>query len=207
MRLTLRPKDEPFLPLFRAQSDVLADASRLLVQEAKACGQNADSFATEVLALEHKGDRLIKEILTRLGRSFVSRLEPEDIHLLASRLDDVLDGIEDSAYRIAAYDVSELPHPAVRLCEIIENCSRVISETIQRLAASAFVLKQCAAIHRLESEADAIMRSALAELLEREGDALTVIKLKEIYEYLEGTVDLCEDVADVLQNIAVKNCQ
>ena len=115
MRINLLPADKSFLPLFQQQSDVLRDASRLLVEEARSGEQKAPSAAAQVLDLEHRGDTLIRDILQRVNRDFVTALEPEDIRLLASRLDDVLDGIEEVAHRIAAYHLPELPAAAVRL--------------------------------------------------------------------------------------------
>jgi len=206
MGFNLLTRRDSFLPLFSRQGDVLRGASRLLTAEAASCDQSARSLAEQVLELEHRGDDLVREIVTGLNSSFITRLEPEVALLLASRLDDVLDGIEDAAYRIAAYRISGLPRSAVRLCEIIEACVALIAQAINVVEDTAPMTEYYAEINRLEHEADGVVRSGIAELLGRESDVLLVIKVKEIYEFLEGTVDRCEDVADVLRSISTKKC-
>lgn len=205
MRINL-PRNESFFPLFHQQSVILRDASHLLVEEARSAGEDPHPVAIEVLDLEQRGDALIREIVRRTNTTFVTAIEPEDVRLLASRLDDVLDGIEEVAYRIAAYRIAELPTAAVRLCEIIESCGQLIGEAVDAASERGDVLAQCAEINRFEDEADRLTRSAIAELLQAPADPLGILKLKEIYELLEGTVDRCEDVADALQSISGKNC-
>lgn len=205
MGLNLARRNESFFPLFSQQSDILLDASRLLVKEAAFCDRNAHLLAGEVLDLEHRGDRLIREIAARVHTCTVSTPEPEEVRLLSGRLDDVLDGIEEVAHRIAAYRLLELPEKAVRLCQIIENCVSLIRQAFEPADGSGCVPAQYTGIAQLEKEADALVRAGVAELLQQRVDAVLVVKLKEIYELLESTVDCCKDVADVLEDIASKN--
>jgi uncharacterized protein Yka (UPF0111/DUF47 family) len=132
-------------------------------------------------------------------------LNPKNARILGSRFDDVLDGIEDAAHRIAAYRVSSLPANGLRLCEIIESCVVLIVQDINNVGATGNGADHRAEIKRLEQEADSVARSGIAELFQRESDALRVLKLKEIYEFLESTIDRCEDVADALESISAKN--
>ncbi len=203
MRINLLAGNESFFPLFQQQSEALRDASRLLVEEAHSSDQRARSVAAEILDLEHRGDALIRDIVQRVNTNLITPVEPEDIRTLASRLDDVLDGIEEVAYRIAAYRLSELPTAAVRLCEIIETCATLIDEAVRAARIRNGIHEQCTEINRLENEADRMTRSGIRELLQHKEDPIAILKLKEIYELLEGTVDRCEDVADALANISL----
>jgi uncharacterized protein len=205
MPFNLLPRNDSVFSFFQRQSDGLREASRLLVVEATSYDQNARSVAAEILQLEHQGDYLIRELQTALNNSFITTPEPEDARSLGSRLDDVLDGIEDAAYRIAAYRVSSLPANGLRLCEIIEWCVGMIAQDIDNVGVNGNGTGHRAEIRRLEQEADRVARTAIAELFQRESDALRVLKLKEIYELLEGTIDRCEDVADLLESISAKN--
>jgi len=203
MRLIdLLPRNDPFFPLVCRQTEVLQEASRLLRSEVCADAQSARSLAIQVHELEHRGDDLIREILSTLNRNLICWLEPEDGRLLASRLDDVLDGIEDVAHRIAEYRIPGLPPQAKRLCQILETCVDLIGEAIKRLDRRNPEANRLAGIDQLEHEADIVFRSGIGDLFQSEVEPLRLLKLKEIYEFLESTIDRCEDVADVLGNIA-----
>jgi uncharacterized protein len=132
-------------------------------------------------------------------------LDPEDLHNVGSRLDDVLDELEESAHRLISYEIHNAPPPMIELCGIINRCAEVLRKAFLDLSHDKPLLDSCIEINRLENEADRVYRAAISALFRSGGDALTVLKLKEIYEHLEQTVDYCEDVADVLQNVIVKN--
>ena len=161
--------------------------------------------AIEIDALEHKGDEIIHEIFTRLNQTFITPIDPEDIHNISSRLDDVLDGIEETAHRLVVYHVDPIPDHMVALAEVVSACARSLNRAFTALEKDAPMMEHCIEINRLENEGDNVGRAAVAELFEKESNAITVIKLKECYDILESTIDSCEDVADVLQNVQVKN--
>jgi len=155
--------------------------------------------------MEQRGDEVIHEIYNRLNQTFITPLDPEDIHSLSSHLDDVLDGIEDAAYRMVAYRVEPIPHMVVEVCKVVFACAQALEGAFQALSDKKPVLPYCIEVNRLEEVADQLVRDAVSELFRSESDPITLLKLKEIYEFLEQTTDNCEDVADALQNVAVKH--
>ena len=203
--MRLLPREEKFFNLFNKQVEVIAQASRLLLEGARAGNSRLAEVATQISAIEHKGDEIIHEIFTRLNQTFITPLDPEDIHNLSSKLDDVLDGIEDSVHRMVAYRLDAIPAKMIALTEVIQRCCLALERAFHALEKNEEVMDHTIEINRLENEADNLVRGAVADLFENQTDAILLIKLKEIYEFLEDTTDRCEDVADVLQNVVVKN--
>ena len=199
------PREEKFYALFNKQVDLITQASRLLLDGVRAGNSKLAETANQIVALEHAGDEIIHEIFTRLNQTFITPLDPEDIHNLSSRLDDVLDGIEDAAHRMVAYRLESIPARMIVLSEIIHTCCQTLAKAFLALEKNEQVMADCIEVNRLENEADNLVRSAVAELFATEKDAIALIKQKEIYDFLEATTDSCEDVADVLQNVVVKN--
>ena len=132
-------------------------------------------------------------------------IDPEDIHNLSSALDNVLDGVEDTAHRLVSYRINPIPATMITLSEIVSSCARSLKKAFEALEKNGAIMDHCIEINRLENEADLIGRSAVVDLFDKEKDPITLIKLKEVYEFFEATIDSCEDVADVLQNVVVKN--
>jgi predicted phosphate transport protein (TIGR00153 family) len=155
--------------------------------------------------LEHRGDELIHEIFTRLNQTFITPIDPEDIHNVSSALDDVLDGLEDTAHSLVSYHIDPIPAEMLALAEIVAACGGALQKAFLALEKNGPILEHCIEINRLENEADRIGRSAVADLFNNEKDPIRVIKLKEVYDFIEAAIDSCEDVADVLQNVALKN--
>ena len=203
--MRLLPREEKFFSLFLDQVAAIAEASRLLLEGAKAGNSRLSEVAGQIIALEHKGDEIIHEIFTKLNQTFITPLDPEDIHSLSSHLDDVLDCIEDAAYRMVAYRVEPIPPMVVELCRVVYSCAQTLEQAFEALGANKAVLPFCIEVNRLEEVADQLVRDAVSELFRSETNPITVLKLKEIYEFLEQTTDNCEDVADALQNVVVKN--
>lgn len=203
--MRLLPREEKFYHLFSQQVEVISEASRLLLDGAKAGNSRLAEVAQQIIALEHRGDEIIHEIFTRLNQTFITPLDPEDIHNLSSKLDDVLDGIEDSVYRMVAYRLDAIPEKMIALSEVVHRCCQTLEKAFNALEKNEKVMEDCIEINRLENEADRLVRAAVSDLFENQKDAILLIKLKEIYEFLEATTDRCEDVADVLQNVVVKN--
>jgi len=117
----------------------------------------------------------------------------------------VLDGLEDTSHRLLSYHIDPIPANMVTLAEIMRNCAKAMHSAFEALEAGRPLMEHCIEINRLENEGDLIGRSAVADLFNKEKDPILLIKLKEVYDFFEETIDSCEDVADVLQNVVVKN--
>ena len=199
------PREEKFFALFLSQVQIISEASSFLLEGVKAGNSQLAAAAAEIQKLEEKGDEIIHDIFTRLNQTFITPLDPEDIHSLSSSLDDVLDGIEDAAYRMAAYRLEPIPPTVVELCKIVHDCSRSLRAAFEALNKDKPLIEHCIEINRLEDSADKLVRQVLSELFQSDIHPITFIKLKEAYEVLEATTDRCEDVADALQSVVVKN--
>ena len=203
--MRLLPREAKFYHLFQKQVDLIAEASRLLLEGMKMGNARMASAATDITVLENRGDDVIHEIFTRLNQIFITPIDPEDIHNVSSALDDVLDGIEDTSHRLVSYRIDPIPESMVTLAESVAQCAKSLQAAIEALEKDGPILTHCIEINRLENEADRVGRSAVADLFTKETNPITLIKLKEVYEFFEATIDSCEDVADVLQNVVVKN--
>jgi predicted phosphate transport protein (TIGR00153 family) len=203
--MRLLPRDEKFYHLFLKQVEFISEASRLLLDGVRAGHARLAVVATEISVLENKADEVIHEIFTRLNQTFITPIDPEDIHNLSAALDNVMDGVEDTAHRLVSYRINPIPASMITLSEIVASCARSLKSAFEALEKDGPIMDHCIEINRLENEADLIGRSAVVDLFDTEKDPITLIKLKEVYEFIEATIDSCEDVADVLQNVVVKN--
>lgn len=203
--MRLLPRQEKFFASFVSQVRLISEASRLLLEAVKDGNSHLARTAVRIQQLEHEGDEIIHDIFTRLNQTFITPLDPEDIHSLSSRLDDVLDGIEDAAYRMVAYRLEPIPPTVIELCQVVHDCALSLEKAFEALNKDQKLLDHCIEVNRLEDYADQLVRRAVAELFQQETDPIALIKQKEIYEFLEDTTDRCEDVTDVLQSVVVKN--
>ena len=203
--MKLLPREEKFYGLFLKQADIISEAARLLLEGVRAGNSRLAAFAMEINVLEHRGDELIHEIFTRLNQTFITPLDPEDIHNISSSLDNVLDGMEDTAHRLLSYHIDPIPPSMITLAEIVRSCAQAMHSAFEALEAGQPLMVHCIEINRLENEGDLIGRGAVADPFNKEKDPILLIKLKEVYDFFEETIDSCEDVADVLQNVVVKN--
>lgn len=203
--MRLFPREEKFFDLLEQQASRIVEASRLLNEGVRAHPSSLAEMAGEIKHVEHEADRITHHLFTKLNQTFVTPLDPEDIHALGASLDDVLDYIEDAAFRISAYHVDPVPPGVADLTAIIHACCLRLETAIGKLRDQKNTLEDCIEINRLENSADDMCRKLVTRLFNEESDAITLIKHKEIYEVLESATDRCEDVADVLQSVIVKN--
>ena len=203
--MKLIPREEKFFHFFLEQVRIICEASQLLLEGARAGNASLATAALKIRALEQQGDEVIHEIYVRLNQTFITPLDPEDLHSLSSHLDDVMDGIEDAIHRMVSYRLKTIPPMVVELCVIVRSCAEVLQKAFVALSKDEKLIDHCIEINRLEEVADQLVRSAVGELFQNERDPIAIMKLKEIYEFLEQTTDACEDVADALQNVVVKN--
>jgi hypothetical protein len=203
--MNLLPRDEKFFQSFQKQAKLICQAADLLVEGASAGNAHLANAAHQIHVLEEQADTVLHETYTRLNSTFITPIDPEDIQSLSSHLDDVIDGIEDSVHRMLDYKVDPMPATVLELCCIVQSCCLILQKAFDALAAHKPFIEQCIEINRLEEAADQLGRAAVKELFDHEKDPIRLIKLKEIHEFLEQTTDYCEDVADALQNVQVKN--
>ena len=202
----LIPRETKFLDLF-------AEIANNLVEGARALSDLLDNYQYEQLptavahitAIEHRGDGMTHNILIKLNQTFITPFDREDIHLLASSLDDVLDFIFAAADRLLNYKIIQ-PSPSAKiLARIILKQAEELATAVTLLGKDSHVLKHCVEVNRLENEADKVSREAIGRLFDGDYDPITLIKLKELLEALEEASDKAEDVADVLETIVLKS--
>lgn len=203
--MRLLPRDEKIFELFCDHAEILNRSSSLLVSGLKTGYRGVNNICSEMKELERQGDELIHQIFQKLRTTFITPIDPEDIQTLATALDDILDCIEDVTFRIGAYRLDPIPADAVLLAEMIDGCCYALQQALWALRDHKPVIDHCIEVNRLENEADQVERSLVRDLFANQTDAIALIKYKEIYELLEATTDRSEDVADILQNVAVKN--
>ncbi len=197
--MRLIPREEKFFTFFVQHTALTSKAAKLLLNSAKQGNSSLKTAAEELRRLEGEGDEILHEIYQKLHQTFITPLDPEDIHNLAAHLDDVLDAMEESAHRIVAYKIDPIPPAVIEICEIIVECAAAMEKAFDALREQKRLLDHCIEINKLEEKADTISRKAIADLFDQEQNPIVVMKLKEIYDLLELTTDNCEDVADVLQ--------
>lgn len=198
-----RHEEEELFGVFReAAANVLTGAKAL--QELFDHYQDPAVSWERIKQLEQQGDELTHQVIRKLNQTFITFLDRPDLHALASRLDDVLDGVEAVASRMVLYRIAEPTAAARELAGLIVASAEQIVQAMTRLPRFADVEQICVEINRLENAADQVYRQAIASLFESDRPAADLIKWKEIYEVLEATTDRCEDVADAVEGIALK---
>ncbi len=201
------PRDERFFDLFETSVKKVAEGAQQLEALLRDF-RNVSLKAKAIKDVEHEGDQVTHDTIEMLNRTFVTPLDREDIHNLITSLDDVLDYIEACAERLSLFKITATTEEAVLLAGVLVKAVReleVAVNKLRRLQGVDTVMKNCREINRLENEGDYICRAAVAKLFEPGSDPLEVIKWKEIYETMENAVDKCEDVANVIEGIALKN--
>jgi predicted phosphate transport protein (TIGR00153 family) len=200
------PRETKFFELF-------ADIANNVVEGARALSDLLHNYDYEqmpaavakIAAIEHRGDEMTHRILIKLNQTFITPFDREDIHLLASSLDDVLDFIFAASDRLVTYKITQ-PSPSAKvLAGIILKQAEELGKAVALLDKDdSHLLDHCVEVNRLENEADKVSREAIGRLFEGESDPITLIKLKELLEVLEEASDKAEDVADVLETVVLK---
>jgi predicted phosphate transport protein (TIGR00153 family) len=200
----LIPREVRFFDLFDQQSEHIVKAAALL-HEMVHNFSDARAKTHLIKEVEHAGDHVTHEIVKRLNTTFITPIDREDIHALATRLDDVLDYIEAAAERLVVYRIKEPTSACRAMAEIIVKTAAAMDHAIKCLRTMAPEFHEHAVeVNRLENAADNLLRDSLAALFEEQGDPIEVIKWKEIYETMEIVTDRCEDVANVIEGIILK---
>ena len=206
--MRLIPKDEDFFGMFEQQAQNVVQGAKLLV-EIMQDYSDLDQKVLKVSSIEHNGDEITHAIVEKLNTTFITPFDREDIHELSSALDDIIDFIDATVGRMALYKVNGPTEDALQLANIIQRCVEETAEAVTELhkfrKTGGNIRKHFIEIHRLENEGDRVSRAAIARLFECETNAIEVIKWKEIYEHLETAIDKCEDAANIIESVVLKN--
>ena len=202
--MRLLPRDEQFYDLFNELAKRLTASSQLL-RRLFAEPQRLEQYVSEIKKVEHEADSLTHEVSLRINKSFVTPFDREDIYMLASRLDEVIDLLDGTARRAQMFHITEVREPARRLCDVLVRAAGAIEAGVAGIKKVKVVAERAREIKVLEEEGDAIYHEAVGGLFRGSPDALDVIKWKELYDTLERALDQCEDVANTLESISLKN--
>lgn len=203
----LMPSEGKFFDLFNQHADLAVKCAKEMV----ALMTNFDDLEIRVHAietLEKQADKVTHNAIDLLHKTFITPLDRDDIHQLITRMDDILDLLEDAAQTISLYDIKAITPEAKRLAELCLACAEKVKAAVSLLSNmdnSRQILTICEEIDRFESDADHVMRAAMSKLFRDEPDVRNLIKLKAIYEILETVTDRCEDVANIIEGIIVEN--
>ena len=203
--LRLLPREEQYFDLFNQMTVYISDAARELRDMLSDKNPDFGGYAQRIKGLEHACDELTHSIATRLNKSFITPFDREDIYMMSSALDDIVDLIDDAARAIVIFDVREITDYARDLAQVIGQMAEQLREIVSTLQRPKNITPRLVEIHRLENEGDDIYHAAIAELFHDPPDALTVLKWKEIYEKLEAAIDRCENVANIIESVIIKH--
>ena len=204
--MRLIPRDTKFFDMFAEIAGNVVEGAQVLsdLLHNYDYARMADAVQ-KIKEIEHRGDDMTHRVFIKLNQTFITPLDREDIHLLVSSLDDVLDFINGASDRLLTYKITQ-PSPSAKvLADIILKQAQELKQAVSQLGKNHNLLEHCVEVNRLENEADQVSREAIGRLFDGGYDPITLIKLKELLEVLEQATDKAEDVANVLESVVVKN--
>jgi predicted phosphate transport protein (TIGR00153 family) len=204
-RLSLVPQKREFFDLYNAAAANTVEISQRLIDLLDEFPQGAENRMRDIKELEHAGDRITHDLVDLINRTFVTPFDRDDMYRLAGVLDDICDHIDDSAEKILGYGVREVRDEAKQQAQVIQRCAGKLSEAVGLLQGFKDSKRQLIELRTLEDEGDDLSRRTIAKLFSTETDPMVVLRWKDIHEQLEDAVDSCENAADVLEAILVKN--
>jgi len=200
------PQEKHFFEMLERQADVVVEGAEALLDLTKDF-REVEKKRDKLKDIEHKGDDLVHEIAEALNKTFVTPIDHDDMSKLTSRMDDILDFIEAASHRMWSYEIKSVPPEMVKLAEVILSSAKEVNHAVKDLrniSRRNEIIMHCIEVNRLENVGDDITHAAVADLF-RNYEAVDIIKLKEIFEYLEMATDKCEDAADVIKDVFIKN--
>lgn len=202
----LIPKEEQFFKLFKEMTANIIEGATLLKDMVDHYQDPLES-QRRIKEVEHRGDAITHSIIQKLNKTFVTPLDREDIYALASKLDDILDLIDASSQRFIMYNVDHATPEAKSLAFLILQGCHSVDKAVAKLGSKADdqIFECCVEINAIENEADRVSREAIGRLFDEEKSPIELLKWKEIYETLEKATDKCEDAANILESLIVKN--
>ncbi len=202
--LRLMPRDVKFYDMFIADGENLLAAANEL-NELMSSYDKLDERIARIQALEHQGDEIGDEIGERLDEAFITPFDREDIHELARRMDDVVDGVQETAETMQIYDIAAPTEEARRLAAILAEEAAELNTALGKLESMKDLAVHLKRVHVLENEADGLSRAAIGKLFREAHDPLDVIKWRDVYQLLEESIDAAEDVAEIMQRMIHKD--
>ena len=203
MPLRFRPTDTSFYDLFAESAKNLVVGAELLAELLPA-DSDRSAIATRMRDAEHDGDETTHSIVRRVNTTFVTPFDREDIYRLAAGLDDVMDFMEEAVDMVVLYEIEELPSELANQVEVLQRSAELTAEAMPRLRTMRDLEEYWIEINRLENDGDKSYRRIVAKLFNGQYDALTVMKLKDVVDSLESAIDAFESVANIVEQIAVK---
>jgi predicted phosphate transport protein (TIGR00153 family) len=200
------PQDKHFFNMLENESQNVLDGSTAFLDLLKNY-ENIKQKQQKIKDIEHQGDDFVHEIFEELNKTFITPIDHEDISKLASAFDDVLDYIDGTATRLVLYDIQKPEENMIKLAEVLLKQATELKEALsglRNIKNPKEIEKRCIEVNRLENVADDLYKNSVADLFKRK-DAIEIMKLKEVYERLEFATDKCEDAANVISDIVVKN--
>ncbi|MGK5530123.1 DUF47 domain-containing protein [Streptomyces sp. URMC 129] len=204
MRFRLTPRETSFYELFATAADNVLSGSKLLMELLGADPATRVEIADRMRAAEHAGDDATHAIFHQLNSTFVTPFDREDIYRLASRLDDIMDAMEEAVDLVVLYEIDELPKGVEQQIEVLARAAELTAEAMPHLRAMRNLNEYWIEVNRLENQADQIHRKLLAHLFSGSYEAIEVMKLKQIVDVLEEAADAFESVANTVETIVVK---
>jgi uncharacterized protein len=200
----LLPREEGFFDLFGKQAENIHVGAEALVKMLSHY-TGVPEQVQSIKAIEHEGDEIAHNLLTKLNQTFITPFDREDIHELCNRLDDVIDLIDAAASRFVLYRVDSIREGTIDLVKVLVSATVEVTAAVKSLDSPEKALKHCIEINRYENESDRLCRTLIAQLFDEEKDSVQIIKWKEIFEVIETAVDKCEDVANVIEGVIIKS--
>src|SRR3954454_11093130 len=204
-RFTLVPQKREFYDLYNRSAANIVAISQRLVELLDSFPAGSGEGMRDIKELEHEGDRITHDLIDMINRTFVTPFDRDDMYRLAGVLDDVCDNIDDSAEKIVGYGVRDIREQARQQADVIHRCTGKLAEAIEQLEGFKDSRRQLIELRTLEDEGDRLSRAAISELFKGDPDPVSLVRWKDIHEQLEEAVDACENAADVLEAILVKN--
>jgi hypothetical protein len=203
----LMPREGRFFDLFNEHAEQIVLGSRELAAMISSAG-DPERYAYNIESIEKRADKITQTTIALLHKTFITPIDRDDIHRLITKMDDILDLLEDAAQLIFIYDLQVVTAEEKRLVDICVDCGEKVRTAVKLLSNmknAPAIMKICDDIDRLESEADHVMRAAMAKLFRDEPDVRQLIKLRAVYQTMEAVTDKCEDVANIIEGILLQN--
>ncbi len=206
----LMPREKHFFTLFNRHADYVVEGSRTLIElfDAHADGEGWEELVERIITTEKAADKVTHETVALMHSTFVTPFDRDLINRLISRLDDILDLIQDTAESLTLYDIKKLTPEAAHLASLVQLCCGRVQAAVKMLSSmenAPEILRICQEIDEIETDADRVLYGAISRLFREEEDVRQLIKLKNIYELLETTTDKCQVVANVLEGVVLEN--